>query len=418
MPTILKFPDVGEGIAEGVIVKWLVKEGDMVNSDQPVAEIETDKAVVEIPSPRSGKVLKLHSNVGDTIKVGNPLITVGDEGEKLEAPKEEKKIEAKAMEENPKEVKPEPKQQEMAQQDLGRILATPSTRRLARELNVDITKVTGTGSGGRISDEDIRNFSKAPKTASQPQTQVKTPKTIIEIAEGEQVERVPISHMRKVISETMSRSAFTIPQVTHMDEADVTELVAVREREKVPLEQKGIKLTYLSFIAKAVLSALKEYPKFNSVFDSEKNELILKKSHNIGIAADTPEGLVVFVIKNIDSKSILEIAKEMQKLSEEARSRKISLSDLKGGTFTITNIGSLGGLFATPIINPPEVAILGLGKIKDRLVMLNNQIQNRKILYLSLTFDHRAIDGAEAARFTNTIIKHLEDPNLMLVDVV
>jgi len=231
------------------------------------------------------------------------------------------------------------------------------------------------------------------------------------------VERVPYSGIRKIVGERMAYSAYSAPHVTHIDEVDVTRLVEHREREKKNAEAKGIKLTYLPFIAKATIAALKQFPKFNASLDVQKGEIVLKKYYNIGFAADTPEGLVVVVVRNADKKGILEIAQELATLSEQARSRKIKLEDLRGGTFTITNIGSIGGIFATPIINPPESAILGVYRIKERPEIFNGKVEARKILTLSITFDHRLIDGAEAARFLNEIAKRLEDPDLLLVEV-
>lgn len=364
----VKFPDIGEGITEGTIVKWVVKEGDIIKADQTLVEIETDKAIVEIPSPKSGRISKLYGE-GDIIKVGSSLVSL----------------------DMPEEVKAE------------HVLATPSTRKLARELGVDISKVKGTGAGGRVLDEDVRRFAEGIKP---PEKEIKPPR--LEEA---------IKGIRKTIAEKMTRSFFTIPHVTFMDEADVTELVRVREKDKKIAEKQGIKLTYLPFIVKAVVIALKKHLYFNASVDIEKNEIILKRYYNIGIAVDTSEGLMVPVIKNADTKSIMQLAKEMQKLSEEARNRKIKLLDLRENIFTITNIGSLGGVFSTPIINPPDVAILGVHRIYDKPVVIQGEIRIRKILPLVLSFDHRVVDGADAARFMNTIIEYLEDPDLLLLDV-
>ncbi len=408
--TDVKFPDVGEGVTEGTLVKWLVKEGDEIKSDQAVAEIETDKAIVEIPSPKAGKILKLNGKEGDVIKVGSILARLEVPGEKM-APPEVKPAEVKPTEPRPAEIPVPEKPSEMP----GRVLATPSTRRLARELGVDISKVTGSGPGGRITDEDVRKSAKVPE-----KPEIKPPEIIQpEIAPGIKLpeERIPIKGIRKTIGERMVLSKFTAPHVVSMDEADVTELVKLREKEKKPAEEKGIKLTYLAFIIKAVTVALKQHPYLNAAVDSQKNEIVLKHYYNIGIAVDTPEGLMVPVIKNADQKSILELAQETEKLAEEARSRKIKLPDLKGNTFTITNIGSIGGLFSTPIINPPDVAILGVHRIRDMPVVIDGEIKIRKILPLVLSFDHRALDGAQAARFMNSLIDHLKDPDLLLLDV-
>lgn len=387
MPVDVKFPDVGEGVTEGTLVKWLVKTGEDIKADQAVAEIETDKAIVEIPSPKAGKIMKLFGKEGDVIKVGSALASLALSGEEVKIP--EVQPEAKV------EIKPE------------RVLAAPSTRKLARELGVDITKVKGTGAGGRITDEDVKKFAEAKPEVAAP-----------EVPEMKFEERIPVKGIRKTIAERMVKSLFTAPHVVSMDEADVTELVKLREKEKKVAEEKGVKLTYLAFIVKAVTVALKQHPYLNASLDAEKNEIVLKKYYNVGIAVDTPEGLMVPVIKNADQKSIMELAQETEKLAEEARSRKIKLSDLKGNTFTITNIGSIGGIFSTPIINPPDVAILGVHRIRDMPAVINGEIKIRKILPLVISFDHRVLDGARAARFMNTLKEHLEDPDLLLLDVI
>ena len=298
----------------------------------------------------------------------------------------------------------------------GRVLAVPSTRRLARELGVDISKVKGTGPGGRITDEDVRKVTEAPQAPETRQPETAPVEVAPEIKALE--ERIPIKGIRKTIGERMVLSLFTAPHVVSMDEADVTELVKLREKEKKLAEEKGIKLTYLAFIVKAVTVALKQHPYLNASLDPKKNEIVLKRYYNIGIAVDTPEGLMVPVIKDADRKSIMELARVSEKLADEARTRKIKLPDLKGNTFTITNIGSIGGIFSTPIINPPDVAILGIHRIRDMPVVIDGEIKIRKILPIVLSFDHRVLDGAQAARFMNTLIEHLKDPDLLLLDGV
>lgn len=449
----VKFPDVGEGITEGTLVKWLVKEGDEIKADQAVAEIETDKAIVEIPSPKAGKVAKLYGKEGDVIKVGSTLASLALPGEEVKPPEakppeakppgvkplevkppemrptEEVKPAEPSREIKPSEIKPseeiklpkppeEGKKPEKPKEMPGRVLATPSTRRLARELGVDISKVEGTGPGGRVTDEDVRRFSEAKPEA---RPEVKPPEAAPSEAAPEikaMEERIAIKSIRKTIGERMVQSKFTAPHVTSMDEADVTELVKLREKEKKAAEEKGIKLTYLAFVVKAVTVALKQHPYLNASIDSRKNEIVLKHYYNIGVAVDTPEGLMVPVIKNADQKSIMELAQETEKLAEEARTRKIKLADLKGNTFTITNIGSIGGIFSTPIINPPDVAILGVHRIRDMAVVIDGEVKVRKILPLVISFDHRALDGAQAARFMNTLIEHLKDPDLLLIDMM
>jgi len=417
----IKFPDVGEGITEGTLVKWLVKIGDEIKADQAVAEIETDKAIVEIPTPKAGKVSKLFGKEGDILKVGSILATLSMPGEEIPTAKAlEKQPEIKPQEIKHVEVTPGIKQPEKPSEKQpevpSSVLAAPATRRLARELGVDISKVQGSGPGGRVTDEDVKKFAEAPQKAAEAKpSEVTQPEVAPEIKALE--ERIPIKGIRKTIGERMVKSLFTAPHVVSMDEADVTELVTLREKEKKAAEEKGIKLTYLAFIVKAVTVALKQHPYLNASLDSQKNEIVLKRYYNIGVAVDTPEGLMVPVIKNADQKSIMELAKETEKLAEEARTRKIKLTDLKGNTFTITNIGSIGGLFSTPIINPPDVAILGVHRIRDMAVVIDGEIKIRKILPLVLSFDHRVLDGAQAARFMNTLMEHLKDPDLFLLDV-
>ncbi|MCZ7382269.1 MAG: dihydrolipoamide acetyltransferase family protein [Candidatus Methanoperedens sp.] len=406
----IKFPDVGEGITEGTLVKWLVKTGDEIKADQAVAEIETDKAIVEIPTPKGGKVSKLFGKEGDILKVGSTLASLATPGEEIRVPAA-RQPEMKPEEIRHAEVTPGIKPPEKPPEVQASVLAAPATRRLARELGMDISKVPGSGPGGRVTDEDVKKFQEAPPKPAE----VMPPEAAPETKALE--ERIQIKGIRKTIGERMVKSLFTAPHVVSMDEADVTELVSLREKEKKAAEEKGIKLTYLAFIVKAATVALKQHPYLNASLDSQKNEIVLKRYYNIGVAVDTPEGLMVPVIKNADQKSIMELAKETERLAEEARTRKIKLSDLKGNTFTITNIGSIGGLFSTPIINPPDVAILGVHRIRDMAVVIDGEIKIRKILPLVLSFDHRVLDGAQAARFMNTLMEHLKDPDLFLLDV-
>lgn len=388
-----RFPDVGEGITEGELVKWLVKVGDKVKEDQPVAKVETDKAVAEVPSPKTGTITKLNVKEGETIKVGQVLFTLeeSDKSVSVVGSLEEAPVyEAKKELPKPKEVIAEKQ-----------ILATPSVRALAKQLNIDITKLTGTGPDGMITEEDV-------KKSSSLTPQIKITKKYDMYG---YLERVPLRGIRKATAIKMTEF-LQVPAVTHMDEIDVTELVKLREKEKKIALKKKIKLSYLPFIVKAVIESLKLHPYLNSSLEGD--EIVLKKYYNIGIAADTPEGLLVPVLKIADSKTLIQIAKEIQELAEKAVERKLDLADLKGSTFSITNIGVLGGKFATPATNYPEAAILAIGKIYDKVTTLDGKkIVIRKTLPLSLTFDHRILDGAEAARFVNDIKKFLEDPKIL-----
>ena len=391
-----KFPDVGEGIAEGEIVRWLVKEGDSVEEDQDLLEVETDKALLTLNSPYTGKVTQLHGKEGEIIKVGDVLTTIeagGEQATALEAEKKDSGTVVGTLGDNEvvEVVRP--------------VQATPAVRALAKQMQIDLASVKGTGPGGRITKEDVETA--AAKTA---------PQAGAEADAYGSVEKIPLRGIRRTVAKRMAEASKRVAEVTIWEDADITELEQVRAKERKVAEEKGVKLTYLPFLIKAVLPALKVHPYFNASLDETAEAIILKKYFNVGIAVDTPDGLIVFVIKDADKKNILDLAKETATLAEKARHRKIDLHELKGSTFTITNYGVVGASYGTPIINYPEVAILGLGKIEDRPVVRNGQIAIRKIMPLSLAFDHRVIDGVEAGRFLGVVIQHLEDPNLMLIE--
>jgi len=429
MPFEFKLPDIGEGIHEGEIVKWLVKEGDFVREDQPMVEVMTDKATVEIPAPRAGKILKLHAQEGEVVKVGVVLVTIEEVGEAKPEPKREPVTVAAPQ------PKPEPEPVATAAATAvtappptaapaQRVLATPATRKLARELGVDISQIQGTGPGGRVTDEDVRRFAAArtapqptppPTPAPKPTAPAFAPSAVVT---DRREERIPLRGIRKRIAEHMHQSKNTAAHFTYVDEVDMTELIQLREQMKPLAEQKGVKLTYLPFIVKASVAALKEMPMLNASLDEATGEIVIKKYYNIGIATATDDGLIVPVIKDADRKSIVEIASEIERLAKAAREGKIALQDLQGGTFTITSLGALGGLFATPIINYPEVAILGIHEIKRRPVVRDDQIVIRDIMYVSLSFDHRLIDGDVGARFCKKIIGYLENPKLLFLELI
>ena len=416
-----KFPDVGEGIHEGTIVKLLVKEGEIVKLDQPLLEMETDKAVVELPSPAAGKILKLNFKQGDKVKVGEVLVSIGEEGESVD----EKHPVHKAVEKVVKAVtapisRPTEPKPETGDRVLGTAhhpLASPATRKLAREMNVNLELIQGTGPGGRILSEDVHSrTSGRVATREGPHVNVKEERIKMNFDEGEK--RIPLTGLRKTIAERMSYSKSYIPEAVGMDFANVTRLVAIREREKIKAAKAGVHVTYLPFIIKAVVIALKKFPKFNSHFDEEAQEIVLKPQFNIAIAVDTENGLMAPVIKNVVNKSILDIAKEIEELAEKARTRKITLDEMRGGTFTITNVGSAGGMYSVPIINPPQIAIMGIHRIKEIPVVHNGKVVPGKVMGVSLAFDHRVVDGAEATYFMNEIIRHIEDPDLLLLDMI
>lgn len=410
MVTDFKFPDLGEGVVEGEIRKWLVKEGDSVKKDQTIAQIETDKAVVEMPSPVSGKILKLYQIEGGIIKVGEVLATIGEEGE---SPLLGRKPSVSVVGELPEAPEPVRPVAEGARAEATpvtpTILATPAVRKLAKDLSIDLLLVKGTGPEGRIVEEDVRSFkpAEAPKVKTTPRFDFYG-----------YIERIPVRGVRRATAKKMVESQTKAAHVTSMEIADVTELVLLRDKEKEIVQQtKNVHLTYMPFIIKAVVEGLKAYPILNSTFDEDATEVILKKYYNIGIAVATQDGLIVPAIKGADQKNLLELATELQRLSELADSRKIDLADLKGGTFTITNYGAFGGTYGTPIINYPEVAILGTGKIMDMPLVKDGEIKARKVIHLSLSFDHRVLDGADAARFLNEVRKYLENPELLLISM-
>lgn len=391
-----KFPDVGEGIAEAEIVRWLVKEGDSVKEDQDLLEVETDKAVLTLNSPYTGKIKKLHGQEGEIIKVGDVLTTVDANGEDTSALEAEKKDSGTVVgnlgdDEVIEVVHP--------------VQAMPAVRALAKQMGINLASVKGSGPGGRITKEDVEKA--AAKTGQQDRAEA-DPYGV--------VEKIPLRGIRRTIAKRMAEASKRVAEVTIWEDADITELEQVRAKERRVAEEKGVRLTYLPFLIKAIIPALKGHPYFNASLDEAAEAIILKKYYNIGIAVDTSDGLIVFVIKNADEKNILDMAREIATLADKARLRKIDLHELKGSTFTVTNYGVVGASYGTPIINHPEVAILGLGKIEDRAVVRGGQITIRKMMPLSLAFDHRVIDGVEAGRFLGVVIQHLEDPNLMLLE--
>ncbi|MFC0274661.1 dihydrolipoamide acetyltransferase family protein [Metabacillus herbersteinensis] len=447
-----KLPDIGEGIHEGEIVKWFVKVGDEINEDDILAEVQNDKAVVEIPSPVKGKVLELKVEEGTVATVGQTLITFdapGYEDLKFKGddhdaePKKEEKTEAQvqATAEAGQDVKKEetPKQEEKetgaGSQDQvevdpnKRVIAMPSVRKYAREKGVEIKQVSGSGKNGRVSKEDIDSHlqggsktEEAPATTDtkQPAKEEKTEQkeaAAPAVPEGEFPEtREKMSGMRKAIAKAMVNSKHTAPHVTLMDEIDVTELVAHRKKFKGVAAEQGIKLTYLPYVVKALTAALKKYPVLNTSLDDKTEEVVQKHYYNIGIAADTEKGLMVPVVKNAERKSVFSISDEINNLATKARDGKLTASEMKGASCTITNIGSAGGQWFTPVINHPEVAILGIGRIAEKPVVRDGEIVIAPVLALSLSFDHRMIDGATAQNALNHIKRLLNDPQLILME--
>ncbi|WP_042223924.1 dihydrolipoamide acetyltransferase family protein [Oceanobacillus manasiensis] len=417
-----KLPDIGEGIHEGEIVKWFVSVDDEVKEDDVLCEVQNDKAVVEIPSPVEGKVTKLHVEEGTVAVVGDKLITFDAEG--YESSDEDDSAEEEAAEEAPKEEQKEAaKSDDKEESSDKRVIAMPSVRKHARDNDVNITSVTGSGKNGRILKEDIDNY----LNGDQPSTQADTPapaasekaeKPAPQAApEGEYPEtREAMSGIRKSIAKAMVNSKTKAPHVTLMDEVDVTELVAHRKKFKAVAAEQEIKLTYLPYVAKALVSASKKFPILNSYIDENTNEIVEKHYYNIGIAADTEKGLLVPVVKNADRKSIFTISQEINELGAKARNGKLAPDEMKGASNTISNIGSAGGQWFTPVLNYPEAIILGIGRIAEKPVVKDGEIVVAPVLALSLSFDHRIVDGATAQLALNQIKRLLSDPQLIMME--
>ena len=388
-----KLPDIGEGVAEGEVLKWMIKEGEKVKEDQPLVEVMTDKVNVQIPSPRTGTVTSILVKEGDVAKVGQTIVVIAEEGATAQPV-------AQTAAQRTAPATPQPAAFTSPPQGGVGGLASPATRRLARELGVELTSVKGTGPQGRITDDDVRRASSHPGAVSA------TSQLAVQVGKEE---AVPLRGIRKTIADRMLKSKLSTAQVTHVDEADVTELILLREELKSEAEKRGVKLTFLPLIIKALILALKEFPYANSTLDQEGGNILLKKYYNIGIATDTEQGLVVPVVKEADKKDVFALALEIEGLASKARSGQLSLDEVRGSTFTITNVGAIGGLFATPIINMPEAAILGTHKITKRAVVRDGKVEPRDVMFLSLTFDHRILDGAYAARFTSRLIETIQD---------
>ncbi|WP_267161193.1 dihydrolipoamide acetyltransferase family protein [Halovenus salina] len=500
-----ELPDVGEGIAEGEIVAWHVSTGDTVEEDQVMADVETDKAVVDLPAPVTGTVLDLHAEEGEMVPVGDVVATIdvdGEGGDPEPADTEDAGTaeDADTADTDDTTAAADDSDAVEASTGDGRVFAPPNVRRLAREEGVDITTVEGTGPSGRITEDDVRAAAAedeeptetettaavtprddgeetatattaTTETADRDQT-LATPATRkIAEEEGVDLNKVPTEKsrdgqafveeadirafleaeeaaesaatgttatsagvetatptpqqevttepyrgVRRTIGQQMEESKYTAPHVTHHDTADVSELVETRKDLKPRAEERDIKMTYMPFVIKAIIAALKEYPVLNTELDEEAEEIRYKHYYNIGIAVATDAGLMVPVVKDADNKGMLQLSSEVNELASKARNRKVSPDELQGSTFSITNFGAFGGEYATPIINYPETAILGLGEIKQRPVVEDGEVVAKPTLPLSLTIDHRVIDGAEAAQFCNTVMEYLENPTLLLLE--
>ena len=500
MPRPFALPDLGEGLTEAEIVKVLVNEGDVLAEDAPLLEVETDKATVEIPSPFAGRVARIHVQPGQSVKVGDVLVTFEDsagvasgrgggagggpagfgtplagepsprpapsprrepsEASNVGPPSAASPVASSGQGAGPAaanvtaragsgrapaptgagspQVPPSARASmaptgETAASSVGPVPATPATRRLARELGVDLRAVRATGAGGRVTDDDVRSAAggaqpgtTAPVADGRAPERVAVAKPLAAVGveppplprfeQWGPVARQPLSHLRRTIAERMTLSATLIPHVTHFDRADITELDAIIRRNIEPARERGITLTLTSFLLKAAALSLREHPQFNASLDPGAGELIVKRYYHLGVAVAAERGLIVPVIRDVDGKPLVELQRELAALAQRVREGKATLDDLRGGTFTITNIGALGGTGAIPIINYPEVAILGVARGREEPVVHEGRIVPRMLLPISLTFDHRVADGADGARFAAAIVRRLERPEQLLLE--
>ncbi|HGY10633.1 MAG TPA: 2-oxo acid dehydrogenase subunit E2 [Oceanithermus profundus] len=447
MPKEVLLPELAESVVEGEILKWLVGEGDVVAKDQPLVEVMTDKVTVELPSPFAGVLVKKLVNEGDVVPIETPIALIDESAEAAAAPEA---AAAAAQAAPPEEAedrgerlslfKPDKTEAEVKNpfaggakkpagpavaerpragtNKYGRVLAVPAARQLARELGVDIAQVPGSGPNGRVRVEDVRAFAEqqaapAAAAAGRPTVPYRTPAGYEELEE-----RLPLRGLRRVIAQQMTASHLSAVRTLVVDEADVTELVALRQRLKPRAEAAGVKLSYLPFFFKATLQALRKFPMVNSSLDEAAGEIVYKKYYHLGLSVATDAGLVVPVIRDVDQKTVLELAAEINDKVARAREGKLSPDELSGSSFSITSVGNLGGLFTFPIINVPDAAILGVHTIQKRPVVRDDAIVAREMLYLSLSFDHRLVDGAEATLFLREVIERIEDPYWMLLGAV
>ncbi len=438
-------PDIGEGVIEGEVVSWKVAEGELVKLDQDMVEIMTDKATVMIPAPRAGIIAKIYFAEGEICPVGDILVVIDDQTENQGAspmqqqagttlPQRESQLEVNGRTSSHIATHRAPMGQ--------RILATPATRRLARRLGVNLAQVSGTGKRGRVTSEDIRRQSGDNGVVTQPAPVVSgvphakdcqgvsaeagVGTEIVETraqnlparVHHEDEERIPLRGLRRRIADQMTRSKFTAPHFTYVEEIDATPLVELRSRAKIRAQERGVKLTYLAFIVKAVVAGLRRWPQLNAVLDEQAQEIVYKRYYHIGIAAQGPGGLLVPVIRDADRRSIFDIAVEIERLAHAVEDGSIDRQDLVGSTFTITSLGKLGGVLATPIINHPEVGILGVHKLDERPVVVDGEIVVRSMMNLSISLDHRVVDGFDGAMYLQYVKSLLEDPDMMFMETI
>lgn len=414
----LELPDIGEGIVEAEIQQWFVKVGDAVIEDQPLVEVMTDKATVTIPSPKRGTIVRLFWKEGDLAKVHAPLVELQLEGEApaakaapIAAAPVAAPVAAPAVSAVASNVGLEP-----SAANGRKALAAPAVRAMARELGIDLNAVAGTGPGGRVTKDDVAHVRAGGRDGHLRGAGPSAPAPIA-IAPSPGEERIPLRGVRRKIAENMARSKRTAAHFTFVEQCDATELVKLKARLAEAAKAEGTKLTFLPFIVKATVAALKKFPQLNAALDEERSEIVRKKHYDIGIASATEAGLTVPVIRGADRLSLVALAKEIERLAEGTKSGRVRPEDMGNSTFTITSLGALGGMFATPVLNHPEVGILGIHRIRPTPVVRDGQIVARDVMHVSLTSDHRVVDGHEAAAFTYEVIRYLEDPNLLFLQM-
>lgn len=437
MKFTFNFPDLGEGLEEGTIMEWYVKPGQQVKMGDSIVQMETDKVVADIPSPKNGVITDLFGEVGDVIKVGSPLVIIQIEGEVSEQTTEDEKITTEAVSESDDDagsvvgtIEVAGKNDIMAPSDEGekdieektsvsrKALATPVARAMAKQMGIDINQIPGSGPSGRVKKEDILNF-KSTGLDIKPESDIIkksfNPDESLKQTAGD-VTYKPLTQIRKTIAKNMLQSKHNAAHMSVFEEVEISGLMEVRLRYKQRFADKGVKLTYLPFIVKAVAQALKHHPQLNSQIDTENNRMIYRNRYHIGIAVDAPDGLVVPVIRDADKLSIFQIAGQIGELANKARTRKLTLEDLKDGCFSITSFGSFGGIYATPVLNYPQAGILGIGRILKTPVVKDDEIVIGNIMPLSLTVDHRVVDGGETTRFIYKVMEYLTDPISFLME--
>ena len=427
------FPDLGEGLEEGTILEWYVAEGQQVKEGDPLVQMETDKVVADIPSPRQGMIALLHGSVGDVIKVGSPLVEIETEAvggaQESHQPEEKKEnVTTEPISETEEDAGAVVGTMEVAEKDAimpesiegtkggdaslnvpsRKALATPVARAMAKEMGININNVPGSGPSGRVKSEDILNFKTGIQGAAPTQPDKATA--------AEDVTYLPLTQIRKAIARNMIHAKHNAAHMSVFEEVEISGLMAVRDRYKQKFAEKGVKLTYLAFIVKAVAMALKKHPQLNSQIDTENSRMIVRNRYHIGIAVDAPDGLVVPVIRDADRLSIFRIAQLIGELADKARKRKLTIDEMKEGSFSITSFGSIGGIFATPVLNYPQAGILGIGRILQTPIVKDNEIVIGHIMPLSLTVDHRIVDGGETTRFIYHVMEYLTDPISFLME--